>query len=225
VNAAQAEVGRSTRQPTAGFQVRESRARRWRWWSMLAGVLAIAGSVLLAKAAVYQPLGWGEDQFRPIGVGIRPVNQFGHYRYDYYVPPQRGKFTFVVSITNTGSRPVIIEGLSVRQGVVGLVGPVFYTTAFYTSQAPFSNKLPSGSPVLHDVTLGAGRSIVVAIAMRTSPCATPDGWTSIPSFFVKERFLFFTHTVALPWSMAGGALIMRLPGGRPGQPGAICAPK
>jgi hypothetical protein len=54
---------------------------------------------------------------------------------------------------------------------------------------PVSYKLPSGSPVLDTVTLGAGRSIIMAIAMRTWPCATPDGWTHISSFFVKERFL------------------------------------
>jgi len=132
---------------------------------MSAGVLALlaaVGSVLLAKAAVYQPLGWGGDQFDPSGVGIRPVNLFGHYREDFYVPPQRGKFTFFVSMQNSGSRPVIIEGLSVTQGVVNLVGPVVYTR-----ELPVSNKLPSGSPLLHDVTLGAGRSIIVAIALRT----------------------------------------------------------
>ena len=46
--------------------------------------------------------------------------------------------------------------------MVNLVGPVVYTR-----QLPVSNKLPSGSPLLHDVTLGAGRSIIVAIALRT----------------------------------------------------------
>jgi hypothetical protein len=224
VSAIQAEVGSPPREPWDSSLVRESRPRLWRWLWMLVGVLALVGSVLLAKAAVYQPLGWGGDRFSPIGVGIRPVNQFGDYRYDYYVPPQRGTFTFVVSITNNGSRPIIIEGLSVDAAAVRLAGPVFYTRAFYTGNTPVSNKLPSGSPVLHDVTLGAGKSIAVAIAMRTSPCATHDGWTSTPSFFVKERFLVFTHRVALPWSPAGGALIMHIPGGRPGT-GAICAPK
>jgi hypothetical protein len=63
----------------------------------------------------------------------------------------------------------------------------------------------------------------VAIALRTQPCAT-EGWTYIPSFFVKEQFLFFTHTVAFPWNMAGGALIMHDPGGDPGDANTICAP-
>jgi hypothetical protein len=99
-----------------------------RWRMMSAGVLALlaaVGSVLLAKAAVYQPLGWGGDQFGPAGVGIRPVNMFAHYREDFYVPPQHGKFTFFVSVQNSGSRPVIIEGLSLTPGVVNLAGPVF----------------------------------------------------------------------------------------------------
>ena len=187
-------------------------------------MIAVAVSVLLAKAAVYQPLGWGPDQFSPVGVGIRPVNQFGAYRYDYYVPPQRGVFTFVVSIRNNGSRPVLIEGLRVDALAVRLAGPVRYTTAFYTGNAPVSNQLPSESPVLHNVTLGAGKSVAIGISLRTAQCAARDGWTSIPSFFVMERFLFFTHTVALPWSMAGGALIMHTPGGHLGT-GAICAPR
>lgn len=205
-------------------RVRESRARRWPWWLALAGVIAVAVSVLLAKAAVYQPLGWGPDQFSPVGVGIRPVNQFGDYRYDYYVPPQRGVFTFVVSIRNNGSRPVLIEGLRVDALAVRLAGPVRYTTAFYTGNAPVSNQLPSESPVQHNVTLGAGKSVAIGISLRTAQCAARDGWTSIPSFFVMERFLLFTHTVALPWSMAGGALIMHTPGGHLGT-GAICAPR
>jgi hypothetical protein len=101
---------------------------------------------------------------------------------------------------------------------------VRYTTAFYTGRVPTSGTLPPGSPVLHDVTLGAGKSVSVAIGLRTARCASRDGWTSIPSFLVTERFLFFSHTVALPWSMAGGALIMHTPGGSPGT-GAICAPR
>jgi len=85
--------------------------------------------------------------------------------------------------------------------------------------------MPPASPILHDVMLGAGREMFVAIPLRTQPCRTKGwtGWTYIPSFFVKERFLFFTHKVALPWSMAGGALIMHDPGGHPGEANTICA--
>jgi hypothetical protein len=41
-------------------------------------------------------------------------------------------------------------------------------------------------------------TIVIEIPLRTNPCAIGSGWEYDPSFYVKERFLFFTHTVALP---------------------------
>ncbi len=74
--------------------------------------LGAGRSIIVAIALRTLALGWGGDQFDPSGVGIRPVNLFGHYREDFYVPPQRGKFTFFVSMQNSGSRPVIIEGLT-----------------------------------------------------------------------------------------------------------------
>jgi hypothetical protein len=44
------------------------------------------------------------------------------------------------------------------------------------------------------------------------------------------RYLFFTHTVDLPWFLFDDSVLMRLPGGtpgpssKPGQKGVICAP-
>ena len=43
------------------------------------------------------------------------------------------------------------------------------------------------------------------------------------AFYVTERFLFFTHTVAIPWGMHGDSLVMHSPGAQPGDPYAICA--
>jgi hypothetical protein len=77
-----------------GWRARAARARR----------VGAAGEGCRVSAARM-----GDDQFDPIGVGIRPVNLFAHYREDFYIPPQRGKFTFVVSMRNSGSRPVIIR--------------------------------------------------------------------------------------------------------------------
>jgi hypothetical protein len=36
--------------------------------------------------------------------------------------------------------------------------------------------------------------------------------------------MFFTHTVDLPWFIFGDSVIMRLPGGKPGQKGVTCSP-
>ena len=38
------------------------------------------------------------------------------------------------------------------------------------------------------------------------------------------RYLFFTHTVDLPWFIFGDSVLMRLPGGKPDQKGVTCAP-
>jgi hypothetical protein len=52
-----------------------------------------------------------------------------------------------------------------------------------------------------------------------------EGWVTDTAFYVKERFLFFTHTVAFSWSMDGARLILHNLGGKPGAAGSVCAPK
>lgn len=153
---------------------------------------------------------------------IRAVNLFAYYRADYYVPPQRGKITFVVSIQNNGSWPVRIESVTIGPtfGPLRLAGPVKYARTI-----PNGRFMPPRQPVLQDVSLGPGQQITVAISLRTSPCAMTRGWDELPWFKVNERFPFFTHTVELPWDMQGGALITRPGGPRTGGPGTFCAPQ
>jgi hypothetical protein len=209
--------------PSAGWT-----RRRYIWaWLLSTGVAALAVlGVLTGKAAVYQPLSWGgiEAQFpgMPQGVGIRVVNNFALIGGDYYVPPQRGEFSFGASIVNYGSRPVIIEAVTISDSPadtwpVRLAGPVMYTTDMGRPGTPHTH-------VLRDVTLGPDQGIFIGIPLRTWPCGQTDGWQTDTAFYLKERFLFFTHTVALPWTMNGGKLIMRLPGGEPGDAGTVCAP-
>jgi hypothetical protein len=50
------------------------------------------------------------------------------------------------------------------------------------------------------------------------------GWQGIPTFTVTTRYLFFTHTVEMPWFLFDDSVLMRLPGGKPGQKGILCAP-
>ena len=199
------------------------RKRYWRacLWGVGAVVLCVLGA-LLGEAAVYQPVGWGGMQAAfpgmPAGV-IKPVNNFAHLGADYYVPPQRGVFSFGATIENTGSRPVIIEAVTVSGSYPArLAGPVLYTTDMGQPGTPRTH-------VLHNVALGPERDIFIGIPLKTRPCGQTDSWITVPAFYVKERFLFFTHTVALPWSMSGAKLIMRGPGGEPGDAGTVCAPR
>ena len=226
MSAVEADLGGTAGQPPTILETAAvpSWRRRWRWLVTAAGLLVVAlVAVLTPLAATYQPITWGGVEFDPTGVGIRPVNTFGFYREDFYVPPQRGEFTFFASIENQGSRAVIIEAVTVPQldkgYPLGLAGPVLYSRDIPTGRA-----MPPHSHPLHDVTLGPAQGIFIGIRLRTPSCASTDGWTYIPSFYVKERFGFFTHTVALPWSMNGGALIMRDPGGHPGGVNTFCAP-
>jgi hypothetical protein len=204
------------------------RKRHWWAWLLGAGVVALSIlGVLLGKAAVYQPISWGglQAQFpgMPTGVGIKGVNNFGLLGGDYYVPPQRGVFSFGALIVNNGSRPVIIEAVTPSESpaddyAIWAAGPVLYTTDMGTPGKPRTH-------ILRNVTVGPGLGIFIGIPLRTQPCGSTDGWVTDPAFYVKERFLFFTHTVALPWSMHGARLIMHNPGGKPGAPGTICAPQ
>jgi len=188
--------------------------------------VAVIG-LLLGKAAVYQPLGVGSFGApfpgMPQGTGIKVVNYFARLGGDYYVPPQRGEFSFGVSIQNFGSRPVTIEAVTTSPDPAGstypvrLAGPVLYTTDMGRPGTPRTH-------ILRNLTLGPGQGIFIGIPLRTWPCGNNDGWVTDPAFYVTEHFLFFTHRVAVPWSGNGAQLILHNPGGVPGGAGTICAP-
>lgn len=208
--------------PAMPQKERSGLRKRWIWLSVAALSLVISAvAVVIPLAATYQPTTWGCCEAGPLG-DVQAVNLFAYYRADYYVPPQRGKVTFIVTIQNNGSWPVRIESVTIGQtyGQLSLAGSVKYART-----APSGRFMPANPPVLHDVSLSPGRQIFVAIALRTTRCAMTSGWVELPSFIVNERFLFFTHTVPLPWNMKGGALIMRPAGPRTGGTGTFCAPK
>jgi hypothetical protein len=204
------------------------RQRRWLWIGLGPAclVLVVLG-VLLGKAAVYQPITWGDESAPfpglPTGVGVKVVNNFGLFNGgDYYVPPQRGVFSFGVTFYNSGSRPITIDAVALDPPGSGfdpirLARPVLYTTDLSGLGTPRIH-------VLHHLTIAAGETIFVGIPMRIWPCGQTDGWMTDPAFYVREHFLFFSHTVALPWSQDGARLIMHLSGGRPSEPHTVCAP-
>ena len=63
----------------------------------------------------------------------------------------------------------------------------------------------------------------VAIPVRTVRCGHKKSWVRLDSFLVRERFLFFRHTVALPFSGQGAHLIVNRPAPHSSGPGAVCA--
>jgi hypothetical protein len=206
-------------------QAQGPRRQRRRWWLLAAACVAAGVAAVLIQgswAAAHQPITWGCCEDQPVGVGIRAVNLFGSYREDFYVPPQRNTFTFFATIYNAGSRSVRIEHVAIGQtyGQLRLAGPVRYARRIPGTGPAALRHLP----VLRDIPLGPGQQLFLAITLRTWPCAMTSGWDVDPSFYLRERSLFFAHTIALPWSMDGGALIMRPSGGRPpGIAGAVCA--
>jgi len=191
-------------------------------------VIAAAASVLLSLASSYRPLAYGEDDMRNLsypglsaGHGIRSVNAFGGIRKDHYIPPQRGTFYLVVSVTNLGSRAVIVEDAFMpHSSPLRSAGRALYSRP---GAGRHSIGDPRPSRVLHDAKLGPGDEIFVAIPVRSARCAERDSWTSVPYFYVRYRFLFFHHIAALPWGMQNDALIMHEPFGKPGQGGVFCA--
>jgi hypothetical protein len=207
---------------------------RWRWprwaWLVLAVTVALAATAsgLATLASAYQPLTFGDTGSRtltypglPAAHGIRPVNTFGDIREDLYLPPQRGTFYLFVTIMNNGSRPVIIESVSLpRSSDLRQAGQTRYARPGGGNGAPIP---PPARRVLHNVTLGHYQEIFVAIPVRSWPCTSRHfGWSTVPSFDVTYRFGIFTHVAALPWGMKDDMLIMHAPFGKQGQPGVYC---
>lgn len=196
---------------------------------LAAGLAGVVLAVLMAAASRYQPIGYGStgsgnEAFPglPAGKGIRVVNNLGGFHEDFYIPPQRGTFSLFADIRNNGTHRVTIVSVSLGSpSGVALAGPVLYSTPGMGG----SNQIPPPtSRVLRDVVLGPGQEMFLGFPVHMWPCARIGSWQGIPDFYVTTRYLAFTHTVAVPWGMWGDSLLMRLPGGRPGQKGVICAP-
>jgi len=156
------------------------------------------------------------------GRGIHPVNDFGGFHEDIYIPPQNGTFSLFAAVANNGTGPVTVESVSLpADSPISLAAPVRYSTPGMGG----SNQIPPPtSRVLHDVVLRPGQEMFVGFPVRMWPCAQKDVWTGISTFLVHVRNAQVTRTVAVPWGNLGDALIVHAPGGRPGQPDTVCAP-
>jgi hypothetical protein len=185
--------------------------RRW-WLRGLGALLAAAVIVLAVLAATYQPVqfggAWGGTfPGLPAGVGIRAVNTFGGTTGQTYIPPQSGIFTITESIFNPGPEPVIIEAVSIlspqqqAQAAAGIApwpltpaGPVHWMLQY---PSPHRSGPVSGASVA-GVSLAPGQGLTLGIPLRMpSACYITGSWSGIDTFYVKDRFLAFTHWVAV----------------------------
>jgi hypothetical protein len=202
-----------------------------RWILATLGLACLVLVILAVLASHYQPIEYGSsgnsmEAFPgiPTGKGIRMVNNFGMLHEDFYIPPQRGTFSLYADIRNNGTHAVTIVSVSLPPGSgLTLNGPVRYSTA-----AMDSPDLAPGSvsrPLRHGIALGGGQEMLLGFPVKMWwPCGQSNTWQSLANFNVTMRYLVFTHTVAVPWGSLGDSLIMRWPGGKPGQKGVICAP-
>ncbi len=206
---------------------RRQAVRKTAWVLTGLSALAVAGLVCGAVAgARYEPLAAGDPYELPIhalaglpaGRGIIPVNTFGRYRQDIYVPPQRGPFSLFVTVENNGSRPVTIVSVAPPSGLQSA------GVARYLAPAPHGEAGRQLWRVLRNYQLGPGDAVEVGMPVRTWPCAQLDGWENAPDFEVTMRFAAFTRKVPLPWGSSGDTLIMRDQGGEPGEPATFCLP-
>ena len=198
-----------------------SRRRRWSWRRRIVlplGALVAAAVVALAVlAGIYQPVqfgdaGGGAFPGLPAGAGIRAVNTFGGAMGETYVPPQPGVFTLTESIANTGPLTVTILAVSIlspQQHVDGVApwpltpaGTVRWLTPAYTG--PHQHVPSTSGSFASGVSLAPGEFMYIGIPLRMSGrCYEPGAFSSNDVFYVKERFLFFTHWVPVrvqsPW--------------------------
>ena len=196
--------------------------RRRRWWLIALGALGVTFVVVAGVlAGTYQPVGFGggsapEFPGMPAAVGARLVNTFGAVNGETYIPPQRGVFAFTESIQNSGPLAVTIEAVSVAQPQPPGISPWPLTPAGQARYFPISQFSGRGRPVA-GLSLKPGQAIYVGIPARMSDRCYFPGWTVLYVFYVEERFLLFTHSVAVPLARP---LILREP--EPAGPNMVC---
>jgi hypothetical protein len=216
--------------PVPGAPGRVRPAWRRRFLLAFGALLAAALVVLAILAGTYQPVQFG-DAFggnlpgTPAAKGMQTVNTFGGDQGETYVPPQLGVFTITESILNTGPQPVTIEAVSMlspaeqanqSQGSPPWplipAGPVRWQNMITSSIEP---RPVSGNSVA-GLTLRPGEDVYVGIAVRMSDtCYDPGSFVTFDTFYVKERFLSFTHWVAIT---PGSPFIFRQPTSPGGEP-------
>jgi len=220
-------------EPPAADGPGRTRRHPWRRRALVAvgALLAAAVVVLAVLAGTYQPIRFGDTYGGdfpglPHGTGLRSVNTFAGATGEIYVPPQSGAFSVIPSIYNDGPLSVTIEAVSIlspqqqadasRGDAPWPLLPAGPVRRAFQYTGPGRPDLPSGRSVA-GVSLPSGQGMSLGIPLRLSGvCRDRTGWTGTDVFYVKERFGFFTHWVAIHFQPS---LIMHEPS-PPNGPGA-----
>jgi hypothetical protein len=217
--------------PVPGPPGRNVRPARRRLLLLALGALLAAAVVVLAiLAGTYQPVQYGDSgggtlPGMPAAKGIQTVNTFGNAQGETYVPPQLGVFTITETIQNTGPQPVTIEAVSIlspaeqanqARGIppspLTPAGPVRWQNMIPHQPAPTSGTSVAG------LSLRPGQDIYVSIPVRLSgTCYEPGSYDTTGALYVKERFLAFTHWVAITFDTPFIFRHPSNPGGEPSQ--------
>jgi hypothetical protein len=198
----------------------------------LGALLATAVVVLAILAGTYQPVQFGDAgggggtlPGMPVGQGLQFVNTFGGEQGEIYVPPQLGVFTLTETILNTGPQPVTIEAVSIlspadqanqahgiQPSPLTPAGPVRWQNMLPLQPAPTSGRSVAG------LSLRPGEDIYVGIPVRLSgTCYDKQGFETTDVMYVRERFLTFTHWVAVTFQIPFIFRQPSYPGGEPAQ--------
>lgn len=168
---------------------------------------AAALVVLVVLAGAYQPIQSGGASGvsfpgLPTAAGLRSVNTFGLQWGQFSVPPQLGAFTVVESVENTGPETVTVAAVSILSppDQQALHAPWIGTPAAAWPLVPAG----PARAMIAGLSLAPGQAAQIAIPVRLGgPCYERQGWITADTFYVEERFLTFTHWVAIsfaiPW--------------------------
>jgi hypothetical protein len=112
-----------------------------------------------------------------------------------YLPPQRGVMTLAVTIRNNGPVAITIDSVSIDR-YLPLAGKPRYLDIGPSAKAAFS---AVRGPVA-GTSLQPGQTIVVGIPVHVPDCVnkTATPYVMVSSILVREQFLVFTHTAAVP---------------------------
>jgi hypothetical protein len=211
--------------------------RRRRWLKVLAlglaFVLIAAVAVALVLGASYQPVGFGGEGPGLTGqIVSRQVNNFAAMGGQFYIPPQKvARGAVIVSLTNTGPYPVTIESATLNDpdftAAPALQAEPLRDTGPATYWPMGGNPGVGGGTRLAGTLLGPGQDIVIRLPVTTAGCwMRSESYTTLFHFWVKVKFLFWTHLVPIwwtsPYDQSEGAFIAREP--QPASQGGLCPP-
>jgi hypothetical protein len=182
------------------------RKRRWLLGAFVTvGVLVLAAVTAGAiQAAAYQPVIFGGSSGGLRGqIVSRQIDTFGPFGPQTYIRPQAPAHgALIMSLANTGPHAVTIESVSMlppgvppsqRQSLVlAGAGPVTYS--------PQSGEPTGRSGRLAGAVLAPGQYIDIRIPVVSARCWVPNSWTSVTSFWVTTKYLFWVHHVQIGWT-------------------------